>query len=440
MFLKPATIGDRSQGKSLGPDRRTHGDAATIPRVSVSRDAPRIDIPDHLSREDVERISRAFIRVYHDLKEQTFATTTWLRVPLVKTVADIVALQEVVAETRPELIVETGVYVGGSALLFASVMEMLGIDGRVIAVDVDLAFVNDRVREHPRIELIEGSSTDPEIFERIRRETEGKRVMVDLDADHRAHHVLEELRLYSPLVSPGCYLVVEDGILGGRPVRPEAAPGPSDALDAWLAEDPPFEPDRWRERFLLTQNPRGYLRRIGEDGETPPRRERPENFLIGSLEESGDPDARAGVMPGEGLDEAAARMKETAGEPDREVEALRVMLKRLEDDVSEPAPRPGRPDRSQELTIENLLREVETQRQVLSERTRLLERERGRLRRITESRSYRLYKSLRGLPGVRQSAARRDRRRRAQAGARRAQRSKVRSERDERLEAYHRDE
>src|SRR3954451_6853858 len=144
--------------------------------VSVSRDAmPGIEVPDHLSKADVEGVSRAFTRVYHDLKEQTFATTTWLRVPLVKTVADIVVLQEIIAETRPEVIVETGVYVGGSALLFASIQEMMGIDGRVIAVETDLTFVNDRVRSDPRIELIEGSSTDPEIVERIRKAAEGKR-------------------------------------------------------------------------------------------------------------------------------------------------------------------------------------------------------------------------------------------------------------------------
>jgi cephalosporin hydroxylase len=409
--------------------------------VSVSRDATkRVELPDHLSQADVEGVSRAFTHVYHDLKDQTFATTTWLRVPLVKTVSDIVVLQEIIAETRPELIVETGVYVGGSALLFASVQEMMGIDGRVIAVDMDLSFVNDRVREDPRIELIEGSSTDQEVFERIREAAQGKRVMVDLDADHRAHHVLEELRLYSPLVTPGCYLIVEDGILGGRPVRPEAAPGPSDALDSWLAGDPPFEPDRWRERFLLTQNPRGYLRRVGDGGETPPRRERPENHLTGSLELSGDADSRGGAVPGEGLDEAATRLEAAAGEPDREVEALRHMLRRLETETSDPAPQPGRADRSEELTIENLLRELDTQREVLSERTRLLDRERARLRRITESRSYRLYKRLRGLPGVRQVAARRDRRRMAQAAARRAQRTKVRRERDERLDAYHREQ
>jgi cephalosporin hydroxylase len=397
-----------------------------------------IEIPDRLSREDVEQLSRAFIRAYHDLKGQTFATTTWLRVPLVKTVADILVLQEIIAETRPELIVETGVYVGGSALFFASVQELVGVDGRVIAVDLDLSFVNDRVREDPRIELIEGSSTDPEVFERISAAAQGKRVMVDLDADHRAHHVLEELRLYSPLVTPGCYLVVEDGILGGRPVRPEAAPGPSDALDAWLAENPQFEPDRWRERFLLTQNPRGYLRRSAGEGEAPARRQRPANFLIGSLELSSGPASRDAVELGQDLDEAAASLEAAAGEPDREVEHLRRMLRKLDAEAAEPAPR-RHPDRGEELTVENLLHEIDTQRQVLFERTRLLEGERARLRRIMDSRLYRVYKRLRALPGVRQIAARRDRRRRAQAAARRDQRAKVRRERDERLDAYHRE-
>ena len=408
----------------------------------MSRDSetkPGIDIPEHLSREEVERVAREFTRVYHDLKEQTFGTTTWLRVPLVKTATDILMFQQIIAETRPELIVETGVYLGGSALLFASVQEMMGIDARVIAVDIDLSMVNDRVRDDPRIELIEGGSTDPEVVERIRSAARGKRVMVDLDADHRAHHVLEELHLYSPLVSPGCYLVVEDGFLGGRPVRPDAAPGPSEALDAWLAEDPPFEPDRWRERFLLTQNPRGYLRRIGDGSDARPRREPPDNYLIGSLELSGLAESRPARATAQDPERVAADLAAAAGEPDREVENLRRMLREQEQDAGDPdlgAVR-GRP--SEELTVENLLREIDSQREVLRERTRLLERERSRLRRITDSRLYRVYKRVRGLPGVRQLAARRDRRRRARATARRAQRAKTRGERDERFAAYHRE-
>lgn len=397
-----------------------------------------INVPEHLTTDRVEQIAREFTSVYHDLKEQTFGTTTWLQVPLVKTPTDMLAFQQIISETRPDLIVETGVYVGGSALLFASIQDLLGIDGRVIAVDVDLSVVNDRVREHPRIELIEGSSTDPEIVSRIRSEARGKRVMVDLDADHRAHHVLEELRLYSPLVTPGCYLVVEDGFLGGRPVRPDAVPGPSEALEAWLGDDPPFEVDRWRERYLLTQNPRGYLRRQDTDG-APPRREPPANFMIGTLELSrsnGDPETA--TQPARSLDRAAERLEADAGEPDREVEALRRTVGNLARGDREARVEAELDERRHELTVDNLLREIETQREVLRERNRLLARERARLRHITESPPYRVYRRVKGLPGVRAVAARQARRRRTQTKARSSQRARTRRERTERFAEHHR--
>ena len=400
--------------------------------------SPRIDVPEHLTRERVEQTTREFVTVYHDLKEQTFGTTTWLRVPLVKTATDMLTFQQIIAENRPELIVETGVYVGGSALMFASMQELLGIDGRVIAVDVDLSLVNDRVREHPRIELIEGSSTDPEVVSRIRAAARGKRTMVDLDADHRAHHVLEELRTYSALVSPGCYIVVEDGFLGGRPVRPEAVPGPSEAIDAWLAEEPPFEPDRWRERYLLTQNPRGYLRRRDDaNGDAPPRREPPDNFMIGSLELSGA-GAEAAARPPPDPEHAVEELAAAAGEPDREVEALRRTVGNLARGDRQAKVEAELDRRRHDVTVEKLLGEMETQREVLEERTRLLAAERARVRRITESRAYRLYQRVRGLPGVRTLAARRARDQEAQARARRTQRAKTRRERTERFIEHHR--
>lgn len=398
-----------------------------------------INIPEHLTRDEVERVAREFTTVYHDLKEQTFGTTTWLRVPLVKTPNDILVFQQLIAETRPELIVETGVYVGGSALLFASVQELLGIDGRVIAIDVDLSLVNDRVREHPRIELIEGSSVDPEIVSYVRSEARDKRVMVDLDADHRAHHVLEELRTYSPLVSPGCYLVVEDGFLGGRPVRPDAVPGPSEALEAWLGEEPPFEIDRWRERFLLTQNPRGYLRRAGAENGGPRRREPPSNYVIGSLELSGvGSSAEVATQPPPDPERAARELESAAGEPDREVEALRRTIGNLARGDRQAHVEADLERRRQDLTAENLLRELETQRQVLEERTRLLTAERARVRRITESPPYRLYQLLRRLPGVRVLALRRAAGRHAETRTRSLQRAKTRRERTERFSEHHR--
>ena len=115
------------------------------------------------------------------------------------------------------------------------------------------------------MELIEGSSTDPAVVATLRERAEGRRVMVDLDSDHRAEHVAGELRALAPLVTPQCYLVVEDTWFG-RTVRFDQGPGPAEALDAWLAEGQPFEVDRWRERLLLTGMAGGYLRRVAPRG------------------------------------------------------------------------------------------------------------------------------------------------------------------------------
>jgi cephalosporin hydroxylase len=404
--------------------------------VSNSETSPRIEIPPGVTPERVEAASREFATVFHDLKEQTFATTTWLGVPLVKTPLDMVVLQQIIAETRPELIVETGVYVGGSAMLFASVLEMLGIDGKVIAVDVDLSFVHDKVREHPRIELLEGSSTDPEIVSHIRATAKGKRTMVDLDSDHRAHHVLEELRTYADLVSPNCYLVVEDSWFGGRPVREDAIPGPSEAIDAWLAEEQPFEQDRWRERYLLTQNPRGYMRRVPEDGAPPPGRERPDNFLIGNFELAGtEGTAPAGSIDTETI---ADELEAAAGEPDREVEALRKTVGNLARGTRQAAVESDMDQRRAEITTENLLREINTQRELLEERNRQLALTRANLRRVSESLPYRAWMKVRRLPGIRQVAERRTLHRETASQGKREHRDKVRAERSERFVNHHR--
>jgi cephalosporin hydroxylase len=405
--------------------------------VSTEEKAQESSEPAGPSKQQIERVAREFTSVFHDLKDQTFATTTWLQVPLVKTPADILIFQQIIAETRPELIVETGAYVGGSAMLFASVQEMLGIDGKVIAVDIDLSFVHDKVREHPRIELIEGSSTDPEVISRIRAAAEGKRTMVDLDADHRAHHVLAELRAYSSLVSPNCYLVVEDSFFGGRPVRPDAVPGPSEALDAWFAEDPPFESDRWRERFLLTQNPRGYMRRVPEDGSPPMGRERPEAFYTGAFELTGV-DRGNGAAAAIDTELIADQLEAAAGEPDREVEALRETVHNLARGNRQDAVDSGLDARRNEITIDGLLRELDTQRELLAERNHQLELVNDDLRKATASISYRIGLKVKRLPLVRRIVARRAAERKASLQATRDHHSEVRRERSESFVNHHR--
>jgi cephalosporin hydroxylase len=98
------------------------------------------------------------------------------------------------------------------------------------------------------------------VVNRIREAASGKRVMLNLDSDHSAAHVLRELQLLADLVSPGCYLIVEDTAIG-KPLGKHLLPGPAEALEEWLAEGRPFEVDSSREKFLLTASPGGYLRR-----------------------------------------------------------------------------------------------------------------------------------------------------------------------------------
>lgn len=233
----------------------------TIPEQSSE------SVPETLDSERAETVSR-FTDLYHELRNQTLGRTRWLGVTVVKSPMDLLILQEIIAETRPELIIETGVLAGGSAHYMSTLLDLLRIDGKIVGVDVDLSLVSPHIAEHPKVELIEGSSTDPEIVDRLRNMAEGRSVMVDLDSDHSAGHVANELRALAPLVTPGCYLIVEDTWIG-KTVLFDEGPGPSEALAEWLAEGQPFEVDRWRDRLLLSHNPGGYLRRLADDG-TPP--------------------------------------------------------------------------------------------------------------------------------------------------------------------------
>ena len=151
--------------------------------------------------------------------------------------------------------------------------------------------------------------------------------MVDLDSDHRAEHVEGELRALAPLVSPHCYLVVEDTWMG-RTVRFDQGPGPAEALDAWLAEGQPFEVDRWRERLLLTGMAGGYLRRLGREGTGNPGPPRLDRFFVPRLETgasaAGADREREGLTP-----EQVARNRHQA-----EYDELRAYARRLESELA----------------------------------------------------------------------------------------------------------
>ena len=204
----------------------------------------------------------AFHRVFFETRDgaQRTLNVNWLGYRATKCPFDMWTYQEIVVETRPELIVEAGTRLGGTSVFLATIFDLLGIPGRIVTIDT---IFDTRFPKHPRIEYLTGSSLDQPIVDRVREAAAGKRTMLILDSLHTAEHVGAELKLYADIVSPGCYLVVEDMNVNGHPVLPDYGPGPTEAVEAFLATTDQFVVDRDRERFLMTLNPGGYLRRVG---------------------------------------------------------------------------------------------------------------------------------------------------------------------------------
>lgn len=207
-------------------------------------------------------------------KYDYFYLWSWMGVPIIQLPADVMATQEVIWATKPDVIIETGVARGGSVLFMASMLELIG-KGKVVGVDIDIRAHNrDSIERHTmakRVVLIEGSSTDAGTIEKVRGEiATGASVMVVLDSNHSRDHVLAELRNYGPLVTEGCYLVVADTILGH--FKAEQTPRnrskvwlkgdePLSALEAYVKETDRFEQDPvLNGKLILSSSPGGYLR------------------------------------------------------------------------------------------------------------------------------------------------------------------------------------
>jgi cephalosporin hydroxylase len=183
---------------------------------------------------------------------------------------DIVATQEIIWKTKPQLIIETGVARGGSLILYASILELLG-EGQVLGIDLEIRSHNrDSIESHPlskRIELIESDALSPALNELLKQKTKGiERVMVILDSNHTHEHVKRELELFSDFVTPGQYMIVADTVVEYIPEqehRPRpwgVGNNPATALRDFMSSDNRFEPDAViNSKLLLTSSPGGYL-------------------------------------------------------------------------------------------------------------------------------------------------------------------------------------
>ncbi|MDD5273645.1 MAG: cephalosporin hydroxylase family protein [Methylovulum sp.] len=203
---------------------------------------------------------------------------SWLGRPIIQYPQDMIAMQEIIWEVKPDLIIETGIAHGGSLIFSAAMLELVaactGNEGEVLGIDIDIRSHNRKAIEaHPmfkRITMIEGSSIAPEVAAQVVKKAKGKKsILVCLDSNHTHEHVLAELEIYAPLATTGSYCVVFDTVVedmpkelsGQRPWGP--GNNPKTAVWEYLKTHPEFEIDKGiQNKLLITVAPDGYLKRI----------------------------------------------------------------------------------------------------------------------------------------------------------------------------------
>ena len=213
-------------------------------------------IAQFLDRHAANRVLEALIAKTNDVE-----TVTWLGRPIWQYPLDAWLVQEMLAQLKPDLIVETGTCLGGSAFFFGTMCDLLG-RGEVMSIDIAAR----GTMPHPRVTYIAGSSTDPEIVnlvaERIKK-LNAQSVLIMLDSDHTERHVRNELEAYAPLIPLGSYFYVQDGCIDELECLSDGRPGPVAAVKSFLRDHPEFVRDTETEfRYVMTAHPYGWLKRV----------------------------------------------------------------------------------------------------------------------------------------------------------------------------------
>lgn len=206
------------------------------------------------------------LRRFHEIVyyRKLWYTTHWMGHRVMQYPTDLIVKQEILFSVKPDLLIECGTAHGGSSLFYAHMFDLIG-SGHIVSIDIE-DYPNRPT--HPRIDYIKGSTIDPEILGKVTdlAKTSQGPVMVVLDSLHTRDHVLRELEAYHSFVTPGSYLIVEDGDINGHPVftdfQPEFGPGPFEATQEFLSRNRQFEVDKNCERYLMSHHPSGYLKKI----------------------------------------------------------------------------------------------------------------------------------------------------------------------------------
>lgn len=221
------------------------------------------------SEEGLEMLSNLWVKAAAEFK--LMYELTWMGRPIIQFGSDMIMLQQLIWEVKPDIFIETGIAHGGSLIYTASLFELIG-KGEVIGIDVEIRAHNRvAIEQHPmykRIQMIEGSSIALSTIEQLEKLIEsGKSITIMLDSNHSKDHVLEEMRLYSKYVTKDNYLIVQDGAQAWVSDIPRGKPewlddNPLAAIEEFLKENNDFIIEDKYTRLGITQSPKGYLRKI----------------------------------------------------------------------------------------------------------------------------------------------------------------------------------
>ncbi|PGW55260.1 CmcI family methyltransferase [Bacillus thuringiensis] len=196
---------------------------------------------------------------YYKSKTWAYGNTKWLGYPILKYPCDLFLYQEIIYEIQPDIIIECGTFNGGSSLFLCSMLDLIN-KGTVLSIDID---PKPNLPTHKRLSYLKTSSTSELALQTVQNTiSSNDTVLVILDSNHRKDHVLQELQLYHSFVTPGSYLIVEDTNINGHPVYPEFGPGPMEAVEEFLKNNNDYIVDETKHKFLISFNPKGYLKKI----------------------------------------------------------------------------------------------------------------------------------------------------------------------------------